>query len=113
MSFSPCPWNVISDINQFSVSDVIIGAAAILLANDTTLTPSALKSLMQTKSIGGAISDAGSGSPNLLLYIADGNGGGGSPTDPEDPVDPVDPGVPGGKVTDFAPTQYKLSYLNC
>jgi len=65
----------------------VAGAAAILLANNSTLSPAEIKNMMLLKSISGAVSDPGTGSPNLLLYMGEGNGGGYIP-DPEDPQDP-------------------------
>ena len=61
------------------------GAAAVILANDPGLTPSEVKEALQLKSIGDAVQDPKYGSPNLLLYIGEGSGGGFLPTPPPPP----------------------------
>eukprot|EP00057_Strongylocentrotus_purpuratus_P007249 XP_011661723.1 PREDICTED: deleted in malignant brain tumors 1 protein [Strongylocentrotus purpuratus] len=63
----------------------VAGAAAVILANDPGLTPSEVKEALQLKSIGDAVQDPQYGSPNLLLYIGEGSGGGFIPTPPPPP----------------------------
>lgn len=53
----------------------VAGAAAVLLANDPSLTPTQVEETLQRKSIADAVVDPQL-SPNLLLYIGEGSGGG-------------------------------------
>ncbi|XP_030830721.1 uncharacterized protein LOC589938 [Strongylocentrotus purpuratus] len=71
----------------------VAGAAAVVLGINGTMSPTEVTNTLLTKSISGAVSDIGSGSPNLLLYVGEGNGGGSAPgpVDPEDPSGPSDP----------------------
>ncbi|XP_041477095.1 extracellular serine proteinase-like [Lytechinus variegatus] len=95
----------------------VAGAAAIVLGINGTITPAEVTYEILTKSISGVVSDPGFGSPNLLLYMGEGNGGGEVP-DPEDPSDPTDPADPtcGGffNATSgvFASPNYPASYDN-
>nr|XP_054752684.1 extracellular serine proteinase-like [Lytechinus pictus] len=95
----------------------VAGAAAIVLGINGTITPAEVTYEILTKSISGVVSDPGFGSPNLLLYMGEGNGGGEVP-DPEDPSDPTDPADPtcGGffNATSgvFASPNYPSSYDN-
>ena len=70
-----------------------IGAAAVILGINSTMSPTEVTNALLSKSISGAVSDPETGSPNLLLYVGEGNGGGfvPGPVDPVDPVDPADP----------------------
>lgn len=47
-----------------------------MLGMDPTMSPSEMKSAMQLKSIADVIIDPQAGSPNLLLYVGEGSGGG-------------------------------------
>ena len=47
-----------------------------MLGNDNSITPIQMKEELQLKAIGNAVIDAGPASPNLLLYIGPGSGGG-------------------------------------
>lgn len=55
------------------------GALAVLHAADSSLTPAELKAAIQAKSISDKVIDAVEYSPNLLLYVGNGNGGGSVP----------------------------------
>lgn len=55
------------------------GAAAILLSNAPTLSPSELKAALLESAVVGAISDVGADSPNRLLYVGQSNGEANSP----------------------------------
>ena len=48
---------------------LITGAAAIMLGNNPSMSPAYLKYLMLASSTSNVVSNAGSGSPNKLLYI--------------------------------------------
>ncbi|XP_072181287.1 extracellular serine proteinase-like [Diadema setosum] len=71
----------------------VAGAAAILRDMNPTLTPGQVKVELQERAIEGAVQDAKEGSPNLLLYIGQGTGGGSGnipPTrDPDSLPDPL------------------------
>src|SRR5690606_5675094 len=66
------------------------GAAALILAQNPSLTPAQVKSQMISNATTGVISNPGSGSPNRLLFV---NTGGGSTPPPPPPPPP-----PGGVV---------------
>ncbi|XP_071830942.1 extracellular serine proteinase-like [Apostichopus japonicus] len=57
----------------------VAGALAVLHAADSSLTPAELKAAIQAKSISDKVIDAVEYSPNLLLYVGNGNGGGSVP----------------------------------
>ncbi|XP_071490696.1 extracellular serine proteinase-like [Diadema antillarum] len=70
----------------------VAGAAAVLLASEPELTPQEVREKLQLKANGNAeIGDLQTGSPDLLLYIGEGNAGGGFITDPYAPVIPSNP----------------------
>jgi|GEM_PF-1312793 len=75
----------------------VAGAAALLLDEDPTLTPSQVASLLTDNATAGRLSSIGSGSPNLLLYTLN------SSTPPPPPPPPPD--CPAGSI-DF--TSYGL-----
>ncbi|XP_054752694.1 extracellular serine proteinase-like [Lytechinus pictus] len=54
----------------------VAGAAAIMIGMDPNMSPSEVKDAMQLKSIADAVIDPRTGSPNLLLYVGEGSGGG-------------------------------------
>ncbi|XP_011674329.1 uncharacterized protein LOC586545 [Strongylocentrotus purpuratus] len=95
----------------------VAGASAVILANEPSLTPNEVKETLQLKSIVDAVQDPRSGSPNLLLYIGEGSGGGFIPTPP--PPTPPPPGCgglfdsPSGTFTSpYYPGSYDNS-MNC
>ncbi|XP_054753630.2 extracellular serine proteinase-like [Lytechinus pictus] len=55
----------------------VAGAAALILGDETTLTPAEVKGRIQTKAIAGVVVDAKGGSPNLMLYVGTSGSGGG------------------------------------
>nr|XP_054758499.1 extracellular serine proteinase-like [Lytechinus pictus] len=54
----------------------VAGAAAALLGANPNLLPSEVKDTLQLKAVVDKVSDAKEGSPNLLLYVGKGSGGG-------------------------------------
>ncbi|XP_071498641.1 extracellular serine proteinase-like [Diadema antillarum] len=67
----------------------VAGAAAVLLASEPELTPQEVREKLQLKANGNTgITDLPAGSPDLLLYIGEGNAGGGFIPDPSAPVIP-------------------------
>ena len=60
----------------------VAGAAALILARDTSQSPAAVRDVLVAEATSGVVTDAKAGSPNKLLYVAN-VGGGGGPT----PVD--------------------------
>ncbi|MEK6806024.1 MAG: S8 family serine peptidase [Pseudomonadota bacterium] len=57
----------------------VAGALALILARNPSQTPAQLAAVLVSESTSGVLSNAGTGSPNKLLYVA--NTGGGTPTD--------------------------------
>ncbi|WP_187787851.1 S8 family serine peptidase [Salmonella sp. S146_54837] len=57
----------------------VAGGLAVLLGADTTLTPAELKAAIQTKSVPNTLTDVGNHSPNIMLYVGSGSGGGAVP----------------------------------
>ncbi|XP_071498643.1 extracellular serine proteinase-like [Diadema antillarum] len=69
----------------------VAGAAAVLLGIEPELTPQEVREKLQLKANGNAgIGDLQTGSPDLLLYIGEGDAGGGFITDPYAPI-PTNP----------------------
>jgi subtilisin family serine protease len=58
----------------------VAGAAALYLGNNASMTPSQVEAAMKADATTGKITNPGTGSPNLLLYV--GNIGGGTPNNP-------------------------------
>nr|XP_054752702.1 extracellular serine proteinase-like [Lytechinus pictus] len=63
----------------------VAGAAATVLGAHPGLLPVEVKEMLQLKAIPDIVSDPESGSPNLLLYVGEGSGGGFIPTQPPPP----------------------------
>jgi hypothetical protein len=58
----------------------VAGAAALYLGNNPSMTPAQVEAAMKADATTGKITNAGTGSPNLLLYV--GNISGGTPNNP-------------------------------